>query len=189
LPEARPPRGRIHTRDSCCRCRTSLSQRSSNPDNVGRLEAASIPCISFLRRYSTPSGAGRVLPLPPRLAVGFGSKGYPTRLRRDSPQEVVGPPFPRGIRHSQLGSHTSADTNCGFIIYFTCLLVNVLCSFSASSHNQRIDAVAPPSTWMVVPVICRAGSDARNTTKAATSFAVPMWPRGMRLFSSATTSS
>ena len=86
LPEVRPPRGRIHRRDSYCRCRTSLFQRSSNPDNVGRLEAASIPSTYILRRYSFPSGAGRVLPLPPRLAVGFGLKGYPTRLRRDSPQ-------------------------------------------------------------------------------------------------------
>lgn len=45
LPEVRPPRGRTHRRDSYCRCRTSLFQRSSNPDNVGRLEAASIPSI------------------------------------------------------------------------------------------------------------------------------------------------
>ena len=46
LPVARPLRGRIHKRDSYCRYRTSLSQRSSNLDNVGRLEAASVPSTS-----------------------------------------------------------------------------------------------------------------------------------------------
>ena len=189
LPAVIPLRGRIHRRDSYCRCRTSLSRRSSNPDNVGRLEAASIPSISSSGHILHPSGAGRVLPLPPRLAVGFGLKGYPTRLRRDSP---LGTWFPR----SQEGFGTlnwaviPAQILTAASLYRPPMpLVNVLCSFFALSRNQRIDAVAPPSTWMVVPVMCRAGSDARKTTSAATSSAAPMCPRGMRLFSSAATSS
>jgi len=193
-----PLRGRIHRRGSYCRCRTSPFRRSSNPGNVGRLEAASIPSISSSGHNVRPSGAGRVLPLPPRLAVGFGLKGYPTRGlqrrlafgdNRDSPLEGGSPVPKEGFGTLNLGSHTSADNNCGFIISSENALVNVLCAFFARSRNQRIDAVTPPSTWMVVPVMCRAGSEARKTMSAATSSAAPMCPRGMRPYSSAATSS
>jgi hypothetical protein len=50
-------------------------------------------------------------------------------------------------------------------------------------------AVEPPSTWIVVPVMWRAGSEARKTTSAATSSGAARRPKGMRCASSASTSS
>jgi hypothetical protein len=91
LPEARLPRGRIHKRDSYCKSRTSLSQQSSNPGNVGRLEAASIPFssssgdIHSVRCWSSPSAASEVscrvrverLPYSPQARFTPGKSWFP----------------------------------------------------------------------------------------------------------------
>ncbi len=172
-PEARPPRGRIRRRGNCCKCRTSPSLRSSNPYNVGRLEAALNPSILILRQYSRPVRCWSSPSAASEVSCRVRVERLPYSPARDSPQKG-GSPVPTGFRHSQQGSNTSADNNCGFIITVAWLLVNVFCYLEAHWRNQKIDAVAPPSTWMVVPVICRAGSEARKTTRAATSSAVPI---------------
>src|ERR1051325_1169501 len=49
----------------------------------------------------------------------------------------------------------------------------------SSFHTTNLDAIWPPSTNNVAPVIYDARSDARNATALATSSALPPLPSGM----------